>query len=59
MPSTKNRLSSAVLDSSMVTTPWRPTLAIASEMSLPISGLLPARVGWRGLVEGLAEGLGV
>mmetsp|Transcript_5366 Transcript_5366/g.11781 ORF Transcript_5366/g.11781 Transcript_5366/m.11781 type:complete len:232 (-) Transcript_5366:34-729(-) len=26
----------------MVTTPWRPTLAMASAISLPISGLLPA-----------------
>mmetsp|Transcript_3740 Transcript_3740/g.9356 ORF Transcript_3740/g.9356 Transcript_3740/m.9356 type:complete len:230 (+) Transcript_3740:215-904(+) len=42
MPSTNTRLSSAVLDSSMVTTPWRPTLAMASEISLPMSGLLPA-----------------
>lgn len=33
MPSTNTRLSSAVFDSSMVTTPWRPTLAMASAIS--------------------------
>ena len=42
MPSTTSRLVAVPLDSSTVMTPSLPTLSIASAMSSPISGSLPA-----------------